>query len=107
MSSDIANVRADIKAWERKFKETNGREPTIDDIKKQPAVGASRRHSFISRRTDPRIQLRNISFTRSFLKLLQQLQAQHHDPMTRLLPLGDKRHPLRNRHQTSCDLIRA
>ncbi|KAF9448178.1 hypothetical protein P691DRAFT_781397 [Macrolepiota fuliginosa MF-IS2] len=38
MSSDFASLRAEIKAWERNFKETNGREPTIEDIKKQPAV---------------------------------------------------------------------
>lgn len=42
MSSDVAAIRAEIKAWERSFKETNGKEPTIDDIKKQPAVGLSR-----------------------------------------------------------------
>ncbi|KAJ3574030.1 hypothetical protein NP233_g2047 [Leucocoprinus birnbaumii] len=38
MSSDLATVRAEVKAWERSFKENNGRNPTIDDIKKQPAV---------------------------------------------------------------------
>ncbi len=42
MSSDVATIRAEIKAWERSFKETNGREPTIEDIKKQPTIGVSR-----------------------------------------------------------------
>ncbi|KXN86775.1 hypothetical protein AN958_09656 [Leucoagaricus sp. SymC.cos] len=38
MSSDVASVRAEIKAWEHKFKETNGKEPTVADIKRQPAI---------------------------------------------------------------------
>jgi len=42
MSSELASVRAEIKTWERGFRNTNGRNPTIDDIKQQPTVGASR-----------------------------------------------------------------
>jgi hypothetical protein len=45
MSSELATARAEVKAWERSFKQENGREPTVDDIRKQPAVGAS--HSLV------------------------------------------------------------
>ncbi|KAF5352433.1 hypothetical protein D9756_006039 [Leucocoprinus leucothites] len=38
MSSDLASVRAEVKAWERSFRETNGRNPTVDDIKKQQTI---------------------------------------------------------------------
>ena len=37
--ADVATVRAEIKAWERSFKEDNGREATIQDIKDNPAIG--------------------------------------------------------------------
>jgi hypothetical protein len=29
----VADLKARIKAWERSFKSTNGREPTKDDVK--------------------------------------------------------------------------
>ncbi|KAL0578498.1 hypothetical protein V5O48_003491 [Marasmius crinis-equi] len=35
---DVASVRAEIKAWERSFKEENNRHPEVDDIKKNPAI---------------------------------------------------------------------
>ncbi|KAF7784023.1 hypothetical protein Agabi119p4_188 [Agaricus bisporus var. burnettii] len=38
MSTELASVRAEVKAWERNFKQENGREPTVDDIRKQPSV---------------------------------------------------------------------
>lgn len=41
MSTELASVRAEVKAWERNFKQENGREPTVDDIRKQPSVGVS------------------------------------------------------------------
>jgi hypothetical protein len=41
MSTELASVRAEVKAWERNFKRENGRDPTVDDIRKQPAVGVS------------------------------------------------------------------
>ncbi|TRM65935.1 DNA replication and checkpoint protein-domain-containing protein [Schizophyllum amplum] len=37
MAHDLA-LKAEIKAWERAFREDNGRDPTIDDIRSQPAV---------------------------------------------------------------------
>ncbi|KAL1708374.1 DNA replication and checkpoint protein-domain-containing protein [Schizophyllum commune] len=36
--ADVAAVRAEIKAWERAFKQNNGRHPTVDDIRSQPSV---------------------------------------------------------------------
>ncbi|PPQ67102.1 hypothetical protein CVT25_005703 [Psilocybe cyanescens] len=36
--SEIATVRAQIKAWERSFKDINGRPPTVDDIKQNPNI---------------------------------------------------------------------
>ncbi|EJU00001.1 hypothetical protein DACRYDRAFT_101098 [Dacryopinax primogenitus] len=35
---DLAQLRSDLKAWEREFKARKGREPTRDDIKKVPAI---------------------------------------------------------------------
>jgi len=37
---DAAPLRAEIKAWERDFKADNGRDPTIQDIKDRPDIGA-------------------------------------------------------------------
>ncbi|KAF4573108.1 hypothetical protein EYR36_007618 [Pleurotus pulmonarius] len=39
MPADIATVRTEIKEWERSFKETNGRDASIDDIKELPHIG--------------------------------------------------------------------
>ncbi|KAF8973595.1 hypothetical protein BDZ97DRAFT_1912076 [Flammula alnicola] len=36
--SDLSTVRAEIKAWERSFKDTNGRAPTVNDIKANNAI---------------------------------------------------------------------
>ncbi|PPQ64503.1 hypothetical protein CVT26_002042 [Gymnopilus dilepis] len=36
--SELATVRAEIKAWERSFKSTNGRAATVDDIKQNPPI---------------------------------------------------------------------
>ncbi|KDR85388.1 hypothetical protein GALMADRAFT_132086 [Galerina marginata CBS 339.88] len=36
--AELATVRAEIKAWERSFRESNGRPPTVDDIKQNPAI---------------------------------------------------------------------
>ncbi|KAF8913045.1 hypothetical protein CPB84DRAFT_1760222, partial [Gymnopilus junonius] len=36
--SELATVRAEIKTWERSFKSTNGRPPTVDDIRQNPAI---------------------------------------------------------------------
>ncbi|KAF5384848.1 hypothetical protein D9615_001358 [Tricholomella constricta] len=35
---DVSTVKADIKAWERSFRATNARDPTIQDIKLQPEI---------------------------------------------------------------------
>jgi hypothetical protein len=37
----VASVRSEIKAWERSFKDSHGREPSVQDIKAQPAIGPS------------------------------------------------------------------
>lgn len=37
--SELATVRAEIKAWEHSFKETNGRSANVDDIKANAAIG--------------------------------------------------------------------
>ncbi|KAF8898939.1 hypothetical protein BD779DRAFT_1666694 [Infundibulicybe gibba] len=42
--AELANVRAQIKTWERNFKAENGRDPTIQDIKNQPAVAEKYKH---------------------------------------------------------------
>jgi len=44
--TDLATVRAEIKSWERSFKETNGRPPSVDDIKQNDAIGVSNRPAF-------------------------------------------------------------
>jgi len=36
---DLATVRAEIKSWERSFKEQHGRPPTVSDIKENKGVG--------------------------------------------------------------------
>ncbi|KAF6766590.1 hypothetical protein DFP72DRAFT_867069 [Ephemerocybe angulata] len=36
--SDVVSVRAEIKSWERAFKSKEGREPTVDDIRKLPHI---------------------------------------------------------------------
>jgi hypothetical protein len=38
---DIPSLRAELKAWEREFKTDHGREPSVDDIKERPSIGAS------------------------------------------------------------------
>lgn len=37
---DPVALRTEIKAWERDFKTDNGRDPTIQDIKERPDLGA-------------------------------------------------------------------
>jgi len=37
---DVTALRAEIKAWERDFKADYGRDPTIQDIKDRPDIGA-------------------------------------------------------------------
>jgi len=34
---DLSTVKITVKAWERTFKATSGREPTKDDIKQDPS----------------------------------------------------------------------
>ncbi len=38
--ADLATVRTEIKTWERVFKDSQGRPPTLDDIKANNAIGA-------------------------------------------------------------------
>ncbi|KAI0332035.1 hypothetical protein GY45DRAFT_1321590 [Cubamyces sp. BRFM 1775] len=37
---DVASVRAEIKAWERDFRAKHGRDPSVQEIKDQPAIAA-------------------------------------------------------------------
>ncbi|KAH8835790.1 hypothetical protein DL96DRAFT_1702750 [Flagelloscypha sp. PMI_526] len=39
-SAEHSALRAEIKAWERSFKEQNGHPPTVQDIKDNPPIGA-------------------------------------------------------------------
>ena len=36
---DVAALRAELKTWERDFRSTHSRNPTVDEIKEQPAIG--------------------------------------------------------------------
>lgn len=36
--AEIAIIRAEIKQWERTFKDENGRNPTVQDIKEDPVM---------------------------------------------------------------------
>ena len=47
--SDLATVRAEIKGWERSFRATQGREPTVDDIKRLPDIGMTSQRILCSR----------------------------------------------------------
>lgn len=40
--AELATVRTEIKTWERTFKESNGRVPTVDDIRQNNHMGRSR-----------------------------------------------------------------
>ena len=40
---NVASLRAQIKAWERDFKSKFARDPTVQDIRDQPAIGVSHR----------------------------------------------------------------
>lgn len=35
----LSSVRAEIKAWERNFKDEHGTHPSVQDIKQQPEIG--------------------------------------------------------------------
>ena len=41
LAMDVASVRAEIKAWERDFRAKHGRDPSVQEIKDQPAIGMS------------------------------------------------------------------
>jgi hypothetical protein len=43
--SEITALRTEIKAWERSFKVTNGRGPSVQDIRDQPQIGTLCMHS--------------------------------------------------------------
>ena len=50
---DVAALRAEIKAWERDFRSKHGRDPSIQEIKDQPAIGTSPFISLAYRRVHP------------------------------------------------------
>ena len=37
--TDLGAIRAEIKNWERSFKQTRNRPPTVDDIKQDSDIG--------------------------------------------------------------------
>lgn len=37
--TDLSAIRAEIKNWERSFKQTRNRPPTVDDIKQDNVIG--------------------------------------------------------------------
>jgi len=37
--TELSTIRTEIKSWERTFKESNGRAPTVDDIKQNNTIG--------------------------------------------------------------------
>jgi hypothetical protein len=39
--ADLSTVRTEIKTWERTFKSINQRDPSIQDIREQPAIGTT------------------------------------------------------------------
>lgn len=39
MDSEVAALRTELKAWERSFRATHGRDPSIQDIKEEPNLG--------------------------------------------------------------------
>lgn len=38
---DVSTVRAEIKSWERLFKQQHGRDPSVQEIKDLPDIGQS------------------------------------------------------------------
>jgi hypothetical protein len=38
MAEELAQVRSDIKAWERSFRAENGKDPSREDIKAVPEI---------------------------------------------------------------------
>jgi len=83
---DLATVRAQIKNWERSFKEKHGRPPTVNDIKENHHIGQFLQT--LNQLLLTAIQLKNINSTRSSLK-----QLVYHK--TRLRRSLRTRHPLR------------
>ena len=53
LQMDLAALRAEIKAWERDFRSKHGRDPSIQEIKDQPAIGTSPFISLAYRRVHP------------------------------------------------------
>ncbi|KIK70803.1 hypothetical protein GYMLUDRAFT_148856 [Collybiopsis luxurians FD-317 M1] len=52
MAQDVASVRAEIKAWERRFLDEHGRGPTVDDIREnQPLANKYRLYKKLSKAT--------------------------------------------------------
>lgn len=62
---NISELRADIKNWERAFKATNARDPTIDDIKLQPHIGQCCHRPFAFESTTNSSQPTSTSYIRN------------------------------------------
>ncbi len=59
---DVAPLRAEIKAWERDFRASHGRDPSLQEIKDQPHIGTSHLPSPQPPRSPP-MQPQSISST--------------------------------------------
>lgn len=68
MSHPLALVRAEIKTWERDFASRHGRDPSLQDIRSHPPIGAPSFYAFPLTLTV--LQPRNTSSTRSFPRQL-------------------------------------
>ncbi|KAH0838157.1 hypothetical protein J3R83DRAFT_6408 [Lanmaoa asiatica] len=66
MSDSLALVRAEIKTWERDFVSRHGRDPTVQDIRDQPPIGAP---SFCPAPTHPSSQSRPAEKYKLYKKL--------------------------------------
>lgn len=78
---DVAALRVEIKSWEREFKAKHGRDPSIQEIKDQPAIGTfSSSHPVLPR--SPRVQPQSTNSTspslRPFLPVRIPLRAPLH-----------------------------
>ena len=94
--ADLAAVRTEIKTWERVFKESQGRPPTLDDIKVNNAIGAQ---PYICHASLPScfIQPTSTSCTNGFPKpLLCRPSLNHQNPLHHRLLL---REPLMQKRQ--------
>lgn len=51
--ADVASLRAEIKNWERTFTASEGRNPSVDDIKRLPHIGSTARPLILTPSSTP------------------------------------------------------